>query len=173
VQGRPDIERLLTPGGGERVERHWRVRLASGSCPSAGAGIRASVSIARPARLHERRPAQPLSIAPLRRAVVAFAADNGASEDRCLDIALAVSEALTAVVDSPDNRADDGIVVVDASVHERSLQVVVCDDGVRTLPREDDSGLGFGLAVIVRLTDGLEIEDAAPGVRLRLDFTLE
>jgi anti-sigma regulatory factor (Ser/Thr protein kinase) len=130
------------------------------------------VSIARPSRLHERRPARPRSIAPLRRAVVAFAADNGASDERCLDIALAVSEALTAVVDSPDKRAGDGIVVVVARVHARSLQVVVCDDGARTLPREDDSGLGFTLAVIVRLTDGFEIEDAMPGVRLRLAFEL-
>jgi anti-sigma regulatory factor (Ser/Thr protein kinase) len=130
------------------------------------------VSIARPGRLHEQLAAEPRSIAPLRRAVVGFAADYGASEERCEDIALAVSEALTAVVHSPDKPADAGFVVVDAHVHERSLHVVVCDDGARTLPRDEESGLGFGLAVIVRLTDGFEIEDAMPGIRLRLDFAL-
>jgi anti-sigma regulatory factor (Ser/Thr protein kinase) len=104
--------------------------------------------------------------------VVAFAAENGASRERCDDIELAVSEALATVVHSAGARADGGIVVVDAHVAERSMQVVVCDDGARTMPRDDDSGLGFRLAVIVRLTDGFEIEDAVPGVRLRLDFTL-
>lgn len=105
--------------------------------------------------------------------MVAFAADNGASRDRCEDVALAVSEALTAVVHAPEQRADAGDVVVDAHVVDRSLQVVVCDEGEGALARDDDSGLGFGLAVIVRLTDGFEIENATPGIRLRLDFQLD
>jgi len=124
-------------------------------------------------RLHERRAALPGSIAPLRRAVVAFAAASGASELLCDDIALAVSEALTAAVYAPDGQRDGGTVVVDASVLRRSLQVVVCDEGAGTLPRDDDAGLGFALGVIVRLADSVEIEETAPGVRVRMAFTLD
>jgi len=106
-------------------------------------------------RLHESREAQPPSIAPLRRAVVAFARTSGASELLCEDIALAVT------------------VVVDASVLHRALQVVVCDEGAGTLPRDDDAGVGFALGIIVRLADSVEIEETAPGVRLRMTFTLD
>jgi anti-sigma regulatory factor (Ser/Thr protein kinase) len=125
-----------------------------------------------PGRLHERGPARPQTIAPLRRAVVAFAAHNGASPARCEDIALAVSEALTAVVYAPHGRMLAGNVVVDAHVVERTLEVVVCDDGVRDQPRDEDTGLAFGLAVIVRLADAFAIEDAMPGMRIRMTFTL-
>ena len=124
-----------------------------------------------PGRLHERGPARPQTIAPLRRAVVAFARANGASAQRREDIALAVSEALTAVVYTPDGNGLDGSVVVDAHIVERSLEVVVCDDGGRAEAR-DDNGLGFGLVVIVHLADAFAIEDATPGRRVRMMFTL-
>ena len=122
--------------------------------------------------MHERWEARPQSIAPLRRAVATFAARNGATARQCEDIALAVSEALTAVVFAPEVGRDEGNVVVDARVSGDALQVVVCDEGGRTLPREDDAALGFGFAVIVRLAEAIEIEDAMPGVRVRMTFTL-
>ncbi len=127
-----------------------------------------------PGRLHERGPARPQTIAPLRRAVVAFARANGASAERREDIALAVSEALTAVVATPDGGAPEGVVVVDAHIVERSLEVVVCDDGGRAEARDNDdgAGLGFGLVVIVHLADAFAIEDATPGRRVRMTFTL-
>jgi anti-sigma regulatory factor (Ser/Thr protein kinase) len=123
-------------------------------------------------RLHERRAARPQNIAPLRRVVVAFAAANGATEQQCEDIGLAVSEALTAIIHTPEGRADVGNVVVDARVVEHSLQVVVCDEGLGSLPRDEDAGLGFGFAVIVHLAEAIEIEDEMPGVRMRMTFTI-
>ena len=126
-----------------------------------------------PGRLHERGPARPQTIAPLRRAVVAFARANGASAERREDIALAVSEALTAVVAALDGGPLEGDVVVDAHIVERSLEVVVCDDGGRAGARDDDGrGLGFGLVVIVHLADAFAIEDATPGRLVRMTFTL-
>lgn len=123
-------------------------------------------------RLHERRAARPPNIAPLRGLVVAFAAANGATEQQRADIGLAVSEALTAIVYAPEGRGDAGNVVVDARVVERSLQVVVCDEGLGSLPRDENAGLGFGFAVIVHLAEAIEIEDALPGVRMRMTFTI-
>ena len=49
-------------------------------------------------RLHDRLPALPESIAPLRHSVLGFASDSGASERQREDIALAVSEALSNAV---------------------------------------------------------------------------
>ncbi len=131
------------------------------------------VSTASHGRLHERGHARPQAIAPLRRAVVAFARANGASAERREDIALAVSEALTAAVAPADGGALEGSVVVDAHVVERSLEVVVCDDGGPAEARDDDgTALGFGLVVIVHLADAFAIEGATPGRRVRMTFTL-
>jgi serine/threonine-protein kinase RsbW len=126
-------------------------------------------------RLQERLPARPESIAPLRRAVVAYADSNGASERQREDIALAVSEALSnAVLHAYVGCEVAGDVGVDAWIDARVLEVVVEDDGGGMTPRTDSPGLGLGLALIGRLTEQLSIEstDAAPGVRVRMTFAI-
>jgi len=123
-------------------------------------------------QLHERLPARSESIAPLRHAVVEFARSNGASDRQLEDIALAVSEALTnAVVHAYPGQDSQGMLAVQAWVHERSLEVVVCDEGVGMLPRTDSPGLGVGLALIGRIVDQLELQETIPsGVRVRMTF---
>jgi serine/threonine-protein kinase RsbW len=126
-------------------------------------------------RLQERLPARPESIAPLRRAVVAYAGGNGASDRQCEDIALAVSEALSnAVLHAYIGHDVAGDVGVDAWFAERVLEVVVEDSGVGMTPRTDSPGLGLGLALIGRLTEQLRIEspDSTPGVRMHMTFTI-
>jgi serine/threonine-protein kinase RsbW/stage II sporulation protein AB (anti-sigma F factor) len=126
-------------------------------------------------RLKECLPARAENIALLRRAVVAYAGSNGASERQREDIALAVSEALSnAVLHAYVGHDSPGDVGVDAWVDERALRVVVCDDGVGMLPRTDSPGLGLGLSLIARMTEHLEVEspDAAPGMRLRMTFVI-
>ncbi len=126
-------------------------------------------------RLQERLPAQPESIAPLRRAVVAYAGTNGASERQREDIALAVSEALSnAVLHAYVDHEVAGDVIVDAQIDERVLEVVVEDDGGGMTPRTDSPGLGIGLALIGRLTEQMRIEspDSALGVRVHMTFAI-
>jgi serine/threonine-protein kinase RsbW/stage II sporulation protein AB (anti-sigma F factor) len=133
------------------------------------------VSTGYQSRLRESLPARAENIAPLRRAVVAYAGSNGASERQREDIALAVSEALSnAVLHAYVGHDCPGDVGVNAWIDERALMVVVCDEGVGMLPRPDSPGLGLGLSLIARMTEHLEVEspDAQPGMCLRMTFAI-
>jgi anti-sigma regulatory factor (Ser/Thr protein kinase) len=138
-------------------------------------GKEGQVSIGYRGQLHERRPALPQSIAPLRRAVVSFAAGLGASERQRDDIALAVTEAVSnTVVHAYVGRERPGIVELRARMDERSLEVVVCDEGVGMAPRDDSPGLGIGLPLIVKLTDQFALDSLGPtgGVRVCMTFAI-
>lgn len=123
-------------------------------------------------RLHERLPARRQNVAPLRRAAAGFAARSGMSTRRCDDVALAVSEVVSAIVAAHEDEDDPGQAVVDASASGGVLQVVVCDEGpdgdVRELPGA--IRLGIGLAVIERVTDALAIDAPGTGVHVRMTF---
>ncbi len=126
-----------------------------------------------PQRLRKRRAARPESVAPLRGAVVSFAARNGASERQCEDVALAVSEALSnAVLHAYVGRERPGEMQVEAWVDDDGLQIAVSDDGVGMLPRPDSPGLGLGLALIGQVADAVRVvsRGTAPGVRLWMTF---
>jgi anti-sigma regulatory factor (Ser/Thr protein kinase) len=121
-------------------------------------------------QLDERVPARPECIARARHAVVDFAALSGASDSDLEDIAVAVSEAVTNVVQHAYlGRDAEGDLVLQAWVQERRLQVVIRDEGIGMRgggsPRP-----GHGLAIIHRITENLQIEDAMPGVRVRMTF---
>jgi hypothetical protein len=78
---------------------------------------------------HERLAATPHSIAPLRQVVIDFARRSGASDRRCDDIAVAVSEALSnVVVHAYAGQVEAGVVTVDAWMSNQSLEVIVCDE---------------------------------------------
>ena len=118
-------------------------------------------------------PAHPDSVAPLRHAVVDFARRCGASATQRDDIALAVSEAVSNVVlHAYDGCESPGMVTVVASVHAQALEVVVCDEGAGMHARPDSPGLGAGLTIIRLVTEQLEIESLAPGVKLRMTFAI-
>jgi anti-sigma regulatory factor (Ser/Thr protein kinase) len=115
-------------------------------------------------------PACPESIRPLRRAVVEFARGCGASDDQCDDIAVAVSEALSNVVEHAYvGLGSPGAMAVEASLREPWLVVVVSDEGIG-LRRDDIRYVGTGLRLIFELTERFELEETAPGVRARMTF---
>ncbi len=124
-------------------------------------------------QVHERAPARPESIAPLRREVVGFAGGCGASARQREDIAVAISEALTnAVLHAYRDRDEPGVVAVQAWVEDSLLHVVVCDEGVGMRPRFPSPGMGIGLTLISRMTERARFEDVMPGVRVRMAFAL-
>ena len=123
--------------------------------------------------LFEQLPAQPQSIARLRRAVAEFADSRGASACQCATVSLAVSEALTnAVLHAYLDHDQPGVVAVYAQLRERSLRVAVCDEGSGMRARTDSPGLGLGLALLARLTDQLEIKDTTPGLCVHMTFAI-
>lgn len=125
--------------------------------------------------LHRRLPARPESIAALRHAVVDFAGSSGASDRQREDIALAVSEAVTnAVIHAYAGDAIPGDVAVQAWMQDRSLEVVVCDEGIGMVPRTDSPGLGLGLPLIGQVTQQIGIggTETLSGVRLHMSFAI-
>lgn len=124
-------------------------------------------------QLHDRQPAKPESIPRLRWAVVDFATANGASQRQLEDIALAVSEAVSnAVLHAYIDDERHGLVVVDAQIDDRALEVVVHDRGLGLRPREDSPVLGWGLALIDRITERLRFGQSESGLRLRMRFPI-
>lgn len=130
-----------------------------------------------PIALHEHLAARAGNIVPMRRLVVAYAADCGASGRQCDNVALAVTEALTnAVLHAYADRDVPGEMTLDASRHDRSLDVEVSDDGVGMVPRREASpGLGLGLGLMKRVSDQLSITSGppgTPGLRVRMAFAI-
>ncbi len=119
--------------------------------------------------------AQPESVAALRHAVVEFAAGNGASQELCEDIALAVSEAVSnSVLHAYVDHDAPGMVALKAWTRPSSLEVVVCDEGRGMRPRSDSPGLGLGLGVMGSMSEQLVLEDVdpPPGSRVRMTFAI-
>ena len=124
-------------------------------------------------QLRVQLPAHAQNITSLRRAVLDFAANCGASARRREDIALGISEALTnAVLHAYVGHMRPGEVEVQAWVRGCWLEVVVRDDGRGMLPDPAGTGLGLGLSLMAQMTHRLVIEDAMPGVRVRMTFAI-
>jgi serine/threonine-protein kinase RsbW len=114
-------------------------------------------------------PPEPRSIEAARRAAEDRAHLVGADPDR---VALAVSEAVTNVV---MHAYRDGLPQLPFELRVETsadaLLVTVTDQGVGMKPNLDSPGLGFGLGLIGRMSDSLEIlEPSAGGVRIAMRF---
>jgi serine/threonine-protein kinase RsbW len=69
----------------------------------------------------------------------------------------------------------EGLVRVRAQAYDSSVMLSVADAGTGMAPRHDSPGLGMGLPLIARLTDGLEIicmpaREAGTEVRMTFDL---
>ena len=62
------------------------------------------------------------------------------------------------------------MVAVGAWMDGRRLQVVVSDEGAGMRSRTDSPGPGHGLSVIHRIAEDVRVEDARPGVSVRMTF---
>ena len=122
-------------------------------------------------------PADPESVSAARTAVREFAETHGVDEIVLMDVALAVTEAVTNAVLHAFIDREPGTVRVSAAAGPDELTVVVTDDGIGMRPRPDSPGLGLGLPTIGRLAalvdlrvpkgggTELSMTFVAPGVR--------
>jgi len=117
-------------------------------------------------------PASEASVGAARRAVAAFAEENGAPEDVVERVRLAVSEALNNAV-THAFAGSGGDVHVAADVEDRDLEVVVSDAGLgfRT---GVSPGAGLGMLVIERCCDAFLVHNRVPtGVEVWMRFWLD
>jgi serine/threonine-protein kinase RsbW len=119
-----------------------------------------------------RFPAIRAAVPVARCAIVEFAAAQGASEKRLVDIRLAVSEALTNVVVHAYDGAP-GSIQVTAGVASGELSVLIADDGRGMGASGQGDGLGLGLTLISRVSDEFELAArSGSGTELRIRFDL-
>lgn len=122
-------------------------------------------------------PAEPSTVAAIRNGVREFARAHGASEALLMDVALAVTEAVTNAVVHAFVDREPGTVWTSIDAGPDELVVTVTDDGRGMQPRADSPGLGLGLPTIASLTRSMDMHPspgggttitmafAAPGVR--------
>jgi serine/threonine-protein kinase RsbW len=102
--------------------------------------------------------ANPDAVAGARWYATGFTATVGASADTSELVALAVSEAVTNAVTHAYVETDgDGPIEVELLLDDHHLVVYVRDRGRGMVPRPDSPGLGFGLPLIGRVADRLEL----------------
>jgi anti-sigma regulatory factor (Ser/Thr protein kinase) len=119
------------------------------------------------------RPAEPANVGLLRRELRGALQPLELTAARLADIMLVVSEALTNVALHAYVGTACGPMALVASVSSGSLRVIVTDEGRGMVPRTDSPGLGMGLGVMARLTDGLEVTSPdSRGTEVRVSFEL-
>lgn len=136
-------------------------------------GISGTVERARAKDLEQTYPALPDSVPTARRALTRFAAEAGASRRQLEAVRLAVSEALTNVVEHayPDG---EGSVQITAAIACGEICVLIADDGCGIHPHVPRGGLGLGLTLIASLCDELQIvKRSSGGTGLWLWFKLK
>jgi anti-sigma regulatory factor (Ser/Thr protein kinase) len=122
--------------------------------------------------VRESYPAVAESVPVARRAIAACAAEAGANPEELHAIELAVSEALTNVV-LYAYPWRTGEIHVTARVAGNELWVLIADNGCGLHAGRDTDGLGLGLALISRLTDGFSVVGrSSGGTELQLRFAL-
>jgi anti-sigma regulatory factor (Ser/Thr protein kinase) len=106
-----------------------------------------------------------MEVGGLRNAVVAIAERAGATQIEVADLALAVSEALSNVVNHAYTEwPGPGPMRVGVSIEGKSLFVEVRDEGSGMRPRLDSSGAGLGLAMMSVLASELAISPGRGGL---------
>ena len=112
-------------------------------------------------------------VSGIRHAVLAAARASGRTAAELTDIGLATTEACANVVAHAYADSAPGLMFVETSLIDGEFVVVVCDEGGGIAPRADSPGLGFGLALIARLTHRMEIgSNGRGGAKVTMAFGL-
>jgi serine/threonine-protein kinase RsbW len=101
-------------------------------------------------------PAEVSSVSTARNAVVDWLRERGFSDAPLGDVALVVSEAVSNAVVHAYVGGPRGEVKVEVAVHDDELMVAIEDHGRGLSPRPDSPGLGYGLALMVAVSQRFE-----------------
>jgi two-component sensor histidine kinase len=114
----------------------------------------------------------PREVGRLRHAVREYTASQGVAPALVHDVALAVSEVVSnAVVHAFPAGAEDGSIMVTATVNGNEVTVRVVDDGIGLTPRVDSPGAGLGLAIAGKVARQMVVErPQRGGTEVRLTF---
>ena len=115
-------------------------------------------------------PAEAATVATIRGGVREFARAHGASKPLLIDLALAVTEAVTNCVVHAFVGREPGTIKTTIQAGADELSVTVTDDGRGMQPRADSPGLGLGLPTIASLTASMDMH-APPGGGTALTMT--
>jgi serine/threonine-protein kinase RsbW/stage II sporulation protein AB (anti-sigma F factor) len=120
-------------------------------------------------------PAEPATVARLRRAVTDFAAWGGASASSVESLRSCTSEAVTnSVVHAFRDGREPGTISMSAEFRADELFVTVSDDGMGFSPRSDSPGLGLGIPTIGALSGSMSIGMSdSGGTELCMAFALK
>lgn len=105
-------------------------------------------------------PAESASVGSLRSTARGFAERQGVRHP--MDVALAVSEACTNVVMHAYGDRAPGPVRLTGYVDRDHVYLEIADEGDGFAARRDSPGLGFGITLISRVADYVEITARAP-----------
>jgi anti-sigma regulatory factor (Ser/Thr protein kinase) len=120
-------------------------------------------------RFELRLEAKPDAVAKIRRQLAAFAGRYAVEES--VDLALAVSEAVSNAVLHAYRGGETGLVRVVACVRDHELVVVVRDYGCGMKPHPESPGAGLGLSIIGAAASEMRVERPDDGgTRIRLRF---
>jgi anti-sigma regulatory factor (Ser/Thr protein kinase) len=97
-----------------------------------------------PAHLRVTMPAEPMTLASLRRALRRWLERCDASQEECDDIVLACNEAFANAIEHAYGPAD-GSVELDATLADHEISITIRDFGRWRAPRGDNRGRGLGL----------------------------
>jgi len=117
--------------------------------------------------MHELLPATLDSVARARTAVRRFAAGFEVDVD---GVVLAVSEAVANVVVHAYVEEQHGIVELSAGASPDEVTVTVRDRGRGLAESEGTGGAGYGLPIIRRLAQRVELADTPDGVAITMGF---
>jgi anti-sigma regulatory factor (Ser/Thr protein kinase) len=117
--------------------------------------------------MHERFPATLRSVGAARRAVRRFATGLEVDID---GIALAVSEAVGNAVAHAYDAEVGGSIELSATTSPSELIVTVRDHGRGLAAGNGNPGAGYGLTIIRRVAQHVELADTPDGVELTMGF---
>jgi serine/threonine-protein kinase RsbW len=118
-------------------------------------------------------PAEVSSVSTARHKVVDWLRQHSTPDPPLSDIALVLSEAMSnAVMHAYVGHPEPGDIHVAVRIERDEVMVAVEDHGNGLSPRPDSPGLGYGLALMMALSERFEAQTAERrGTRLRLWFS--
>src|SRR3954467_15924106 len=108
-------------------------------------------------------PAEPATVGTIRTGVREFARERGGTDALLIDLALAVTEAVTNAVVHAFIDREPGTVRTRIQAAPNQLLVVVTDNGRGMQPRADSPRLGLGLPPLASLTTAMDMHAPAGG----------